>query len=332
MKSGKLKGSVYLALAVILLFCTGSAYRAEGFGGGFTVLFCLSVCAVSPLFLAAYRRLGTFMIWGALFVSAVLLYLVAQDAATAILVWTLCCGTALAVSVFWPALRKIRPMAKYALPAAGMVWLVGTLVYCKLHFGRWHLSFIPHRIGQRYYHLLEDSISGLYTDAIPDYANALLQSLKELELYIGFAVVLLTAYALFGIFFLSVFLADRSAGRGNRWLGGWHTLIPTRGISLVYMGLHFLGLFINDDALRTLSATLNLFGFFYVFTAFYRLHLWLRTKEVHRYLRRGLIGLLFCLAYFSVGGSLLSVYTISMYVGWWFATTPKLKNGKRNSL
>ena len=38
-----------------------------------------------------------------------------------------------------------------------------------------------------------------------------------------------------------------------------------------------------------------------------------------------LIGLLLVLAYCTVGGSLLSPYTILLYLGWWIATLPRQK-------
>ncbi len=326
MNSRQIKGGLCLIFAALLLFYTGSVYQAGGFSIAFALMLCISILAVSPLVLCGYRRLGTIPIWLMLAVSALLIYYASRDAATTLLIWTLSCGVALSVSVFWPNFRKIRPLTQYALPAAGLVWLAGALGYCKLHFGDWGLAAMNGRISARYVGFLERGASAIEQGEVKEYVDQAVEYLKEFDFLIGFMMILMVVYLLFGSFFVAVYLADRTAG--SRWLGSWRTLIPGRGISMVFMLVHFMGLMMSAESLRALTATLNLFGFFYVFTALYRLHCWLRAKGINPHLRRGVVGLLFGLSYFSVGNSLLSVYTISMYVGWWIASAPKIKTIK----
>lgn len=323
MNSKQIKGGLCLIAAALLLFYTGSVYRAGGFGVAFSVVLCLSILVVSPLILCGYRRLGSVPAWLMLAVSAFLIYYGSRDAATTLLIWSLCCGVALSVSLFWPGFRKIRPLTQYALPVAGIVWVAGAFGYCKLHFGAWELSEMAHRISHRYVGFLNRGIAEIEAGTLKEYAEQAFEYLKEFDFVIGFTLILMVAYLLFGSFFLSVYLADHTSE--GRWLGSWKTLIPGPGLSFVFMLLHFAGLLMNVETLRTLTATLNLFGFFYVFTALYRLHCWMRKKGVNPHLRRLAVGALFALSYFSVGNSLLSVYTIAMYIGWWMASAPQIK-------
>ncbi|MBQ3085289.1 MAG: hypothetical protein IJC46_07580 [Clostridia bacterium] len=319
------KGILFLMLAALLMGYTGSVYRVAGFG--LELIFMLAICilAVSTLVLMAFRRVGTLLTWLMLGASLLLIYATAREAGTSLLIWSLSCGTALASSVFWPSARKIRPLAQYALPAAAVVWLGGALGYCKLHLGRWHLASITRQIGGRYYDLMEEAVSTVYGEKIPAYLQEQLELLREGGVIIGFMLVALLVYLLFGCFFLSVWLADRSMGRKGRWLGSWETLIPGRGISMVFMLVHFLGLAMEGGSLLALTTALNLFGYFYVFTALYRLHCRWRKKNMNAVLRGGAIALLFALSLLSVGGSMLSVYTVAMYVGWFIASTPRVQ-------
>lgn len=82
----------------------------------------------------------------------------------------------------------------------------------------------------------------------------------------------MVVYALFALFFISLYYADRRAAKDGlgRWSGDWAGLIPGRGISWAYMGGYLLAMMAADPYYQVLSGVFGLFGFFYVFTALYR--------------------------------------------------------------
>ncbi|MBQ7090771.1 MAG: hypothetical protein IJN82_06605, partial [Clostridia bacterium] len=225
MNGKQIKGCLCLAFAALILFYTGSLYQAGGFGVAFSVMLCLSIVAVSPLTLCGYRRLGTIPTWAMLAVDAFLIYYASRDAAVTLLIWSLCCGVALSVSVFWPGLRRIRPMTQYALPAAGLVWLLGAFGYCKLHFGEWELAKMSQRISARYVGFLERGVASIEQGDLKDYAEKAVDYLKEFDFLIGFLLIMMTVYLLFGSFFLAVYIADHLSE--GSWLGSWKTLTPS---------------------------------------------------------------------------------------------------------
>lgn len=326
MKKEQVKGWGAFGLTLLFLLYGGVVYRTGGFGLNFTfVLFCL-MAAVPQLLLYGYRRLGSTAAWLVTAAALPLLYYAAKDAATAILSWALCCGSPLAVTLFWPHLKRIKPLTVYALPAAGLIWLGGALVYCKLHFGSWALYGMTQRVTERYGELLgqmEQVYLQLYNGTLPEQLQQMFAVVRQQAATMGFFMITMVVYALMGFFFLAVYTADHSVPRQARWLGSWRGLIPGRGISWLYMSCYLLVAFFAQEHYQTLLAVFDLFGFFYVFTAVYRFLQFLRKKGIPPVARTLLVGLLFVLAYFSVGGALISPYTILLYVGWWITTTPR---------
>lgn len=331
MKKEFIKGWGAMGLALLLVLYGGVVYRTGGFGLSFTfVLFCL-MAAVPQLLLYGYRRLGSIATWLVIAAALPLLYYGAKDLATAVLGWAFCCGSPLAVTLFWPYVKRIKPLTVYALPAAGLIWLGGALAYCKLHFGSWDLYGITQRVTQRYGELLEQMKQfylQLYNNTLPKQFEQLFAVVQEQAATIGFFMVTMVVYALMGVFFLAVYTADHSVPRQARWLGSWHSLIPGRGISWLYMGSYLLVIFFAKQNYQTYLAVFDLFGFFFVFTAVYRFLQFFRKKGIPPAGRALLVGLLFVLAYLSVGGALLSPYTMLLYVGWWITTTPRFRQIK----
>ncbi len=326
MKKERLKGWLSLGGALLILLYIGSVYRLSGFSAGYGLVLLAAMISVPVLLLAAYRRVGSLPAWVTLAAALPVLGYATGNVATAVLSWTFCCGTPLAVTLFWAYFKKLRPLTGYALPVAAAVWVGGTLVYSKLHFGSWDLSVITQRIAARYATMvdqMETLYQQLYNQQLPEQLGEMFDLLRSQATTMGFYLVTMIAFALFGLFFLAIFGADRSFPQGARWLGSWSVLIPGRGISWLFMGCYILVELVGGTYFQILLAVLNLFGFFFVFTALYRLRRLLYRKSWHPALQAMLIGLLFALSYFSVGGSLLSVNTILMYVGWWIATLPK---------
>ena len=185
---------------------------------------------------------------------------------------------------------------------------------------------------------LLEQMEAFYTDLYQQAYNTPLpeQMVKFFELYrtqterVGFYLIVMAAYALVGFFFFALFAADRSIPKDGRWLGSWKSLIPRRGISFLYMGSYLLVLLLAEKHYPALAAVLDLFGFFYVFTALYRLLQLMRRKKIPPIANALVIGLGFVLSYFSAGGAILSPYSILMYIGWWIATTPRWIIVKRN--
>ncbi|MBQ8600288.1 MAG: hypothetical protein IJ407_02760 [Clostridia bacterium] len=333
MSKAKLKGWLDLLIGGVLLFYAGGVYRANGFGMEMVYTLVLCLAAVPVLFTCAFRRLGTLITWSGMALSLFLLWQTSGNIATSVLVWALCCSIPLAVSFTWPNHLKIKPLAMRALPAAGAVAFGGTLIYNKLHFGGWNFDGMMSRIGDKI-GVLVDQMETMYLtlyyqegvqNPLPEEITAVLTVLREGVDTMAFSMILWVVYALFGLFFLSVYLADRKAGKDGlgRMLGPWYPLIPTRRLSWLYMGAYILVLFFNGVHAQNLTAVFDLFGFLFVFTALYRLLQFFRKKELPPLLRKLLIGALFILSFTTVGGGLLlSPYTVLVYAGWWIATLP----------
>ncbi len=324
MKKEQVTGGALAAMAVLVLLWTGFLYRPSGFGLHFIAVLVFAAAAVPALLLAGFRRLGGLPVWLAIALSLPALFFSSGDAATSVLIWALCCGTPLAVTLLWPRYKKIKQMTVYALPAAGAIWLGGALVYCRLHFGVWALSAMTDRIALRFTAMLDDAEElslQLYDAETADQLSALFSLYRESAASMGFMLVMMAVYALFGLFFLSLLIADRSVPAESRWLGSWKTLVPGPGISWIYMLGYLLIMAVSGTQALAMDGVFCLFGFFYVFTALYYLLQWLRKKNLHPVLCGILIGVLFGLAYLTSGSALFGPYTILMYVGWWIATS-----------
>lgn len=325
MKKKNFKGWLDLGAASLILLYASWIYRGAGFSGAFALTLGAAMLCAGGFYLAGFRRLGSVPAWIALALGGLLSYLGCGDGATAILIWALCCGTPLAVSLLWPNLQKVRPLSMAALPLAGGIWLGGTLLYCKLHFGSWSASAIVARIAEKYLlavDQMEQIYHQIYPEGFPEQLVKMLEMMKEMDRTIGFFCVVSIAYGLVGSFFAHIWMADRLAE--ERWLGSWSALIPSRGISWLFMLGYFFTMFLAEPYYTNVTATFHLFGFFYVFTAFYALLQLLRRKNCGRFLRRLIIGVLFALAYVTAGNALLSVYSISMMVGLVIATAPRI--------
>lgn len=327
MKKEQLKALISLGLMALLLSYTASVYRAGGFSPLFGFSFGLSALVCAPLMLAFFRRMGAFACWAVTAVFGLLLGFAAGDAATAVLICAFCFGAPVAISFFWPRFKETKTLVMLALPAAGAIDFLGTLVYCRLHFGQWGFEAMIARITMKILHLF-DQMEALYTQL---YSGELLKQMqkymavfREQASALSFSVAMMVVYALFALFFISLYYADRRAAKDGlgRWSGDWAGLIPGRGISWAYMGGYLLAMMAADPYYQVLSGVFGLFGFFYVFTALYRLLQYLRRKGIPPVIRGLLIGLLAVLSYFTAGGTLLSVYTILLFAGWWIATTP----------
>lgn len=323
MNKSKVKGWLYLGIATLILSYAASLYRSGGFGGMFTLALFGAMAGAGIFYAAGYRRVGSLPTWSAMALGLVLALLACGDWGTGALLWALCCGTPLAVSFLWPRKRTIRPLAMAGLPLAGGIWVLGALLYGKLHFGSWDLSVLTHRIADKYLSAveqMEEIYLQIYPEGFPEAVVKMLEMMRGMDYAVGFFSITFIAYALVGCFFLSVWAADRMAEK--RVLGSWASMIPSRGASWLFMLGYFLTMFLPDPYYLSVAATFQLFGFFYVFTALYALLQKLRKKHCPRFWRRLIIGGLFALAYISGANSLVSVYSIAMMVGLVIATKP----------
>lgn len=342
MKRESIKGWLFLGIGSLILFYLGYTYQVGGWSINYTMVLAAVTIAAPPLYLTGYRLVGSVPAWIAMAAGLLFCWLGGCDIGTALLGWALCCGTPLAVSLFWPNFPRIKPLCMAALPVAGGIWLAGALGYARLHLGSWDLSAITNRIGVYYLKMvdlvetihrqtlpsMEAQLRPIYGDQLPQVMEQAEQSIKllrEVSHEVSFQIIVMIAYGLFGLFFFGVWVADRAASPSakERWLGSWATLIPGRGISFLYMLLNIFSLFIGGTFGITLAAAFDLFGYFYVFTALYTLHRFLRKKNWPRLLRGGLIGLLFLLSYTLSGNIVLSPYMLLLFAGWWIATAPK---------
>lgn len=325
MKKKNPKGWIYLGFASLILLYTSWLYRGGGFSGIFTLTLGAAMLCGGGFYLAGFRLLGSVPAWVALGLGGVLSYLGCGDGATAILVWALCCGTPLAVSLLWPNLPQVRPLSMAALPLAGGIWLGGTLLYSKLHFGSWALGTLTARIAEKYLDAVEQMeqiYRQIYPEGFPEQLVKMLEMMREMDRAIGFFCIVFIAYGLVGSFFAHLWIADRKAE--ERWLGSWAAMIPTRAVSWIFMLGYFFTMFLAEPHYTNITATFHLFGFFYVFTALYTLLQFLRRKKVARFLRRLIIGGLFAMAYISAGNALISVYSVLMMAGLVIANAPRI--------
>lgn len=321
----KIKGWLFMGIAIAIQLYTAALYRLELFSINFGLTLLMAAVATAPFYLIAYRNLGTFPAWLGLALGFAACYFGSGDAGTAILIYTLCSATPLAVTLFWPTHPRIRPLAMITLPVAGGLWIGGAFLYTKLHFGAYDLPAITRQISYRFGGVideLEAFYEKIYTGRMPAQIPDLMDQLRELAPTIGFFGIMIVAYLLFGGFFISVWLADRSAPK--RWLGSWADLIPGRGAALLYMGCYLVVMFLEEKAAENLIAVCQLFGFLFVFTALYVLLRILRRKNWNPFLRFLMIGGLFLLSFMTVGGALTSPYAILMLAGAMLASTPPL--------
>lgn len=328
MKKEQVKGWIGLAVAMLLSVYLGNLYRVNHFGMQFLCILICGIVSVPPLILYGYRQLGTAPAWLAMAASFPLMLNAAEDPATVLLTWTLCFGSPLAVTFFWPRRPRIKDLAFGALPMAGLIWLGGALGYCKLHFGSWDLFAITERINYRCGILIEEMerlYRSTYGEKHPGSIEDAFELIQSQNSAMGFYFLSLAVYGLVGCFFLGVFLADRSFPAKERWLGSWSALLPGRGIAMGYMLAYLLVLFFaNGQAFLSWKAVFDLFGFFFVFAGIYRILLYFRRKNWNRVLQWGVVFLLFGLAFLTAGGALLSPYMILQFVGWWFVTSPRV--------
>ena len=323
----KIKGGVDLLLGGLILAYVGSVYDRGGFGLAMIYVFALAIMTVPVLFTVTLRRLGTLAAWCGMGASFFLLWYTGKDLATAVLVWSLTCAVPVSVSVIWPLYPKIKPLAMRALPVAGGIAALGTLLYNRLHFGGWNYLGMAKQMVTRIEGMtvaLEQLYGQVYAGQQLKEMQTMMQFLRTNSTVLAFTVIQLAVYALFGLFFLSVWYADRKASRDGmgRMLGSWHTMIPSPWVSRLYMLGYLIVLFLSGRTAQNMIATFDLFGFLFVFVALYRLLQFFRKKGLPSFAKKGIIGGLFVLSYLTVGNSLLSPYMILLYAGWWIATFP----------
>ena len=331
----KLKPMEAMRLGGNLLFSAAAvSYTAWLYNiGGFDLLMGATlICSAlisSVQLLTFFRRIGTLPAWCAMSAVFLLPILICKDAGTGLLIGTCAIAIPLAVSFFWPPVRRIAPLAKWGLPTAGLILLLGGLGYSGLHFDAFGFAPIQDRIAARWIAFMKETIplmEKVYEPKIFKQMKGMLELLMKQDQAetIAFTILMMAVIAMFGIFFIAVFLADgrlKSEGE-KRWCGSWSRLIPPRGISWIYILFYVFSGYAAEEILLPLNATVILFGFFYVFTAVYKLERFLAGKKVHGALRALLVLILFGAAYFSAGATLYSAYTILLFIGWWITTAP----------
>ncbi len=323
----QIKGWSGMFLGGLILAYVGAVYRLGGFGLGMIYALSLAIVTVPLLFTAALRRLGTVALWCGTAVSFCLLFYTGGDLATCILVWALTCAIPLSLSFVWPLCPRIKPLAMRALPAAGAIAMAGTLLYSRLHFGSWDFLKMIKQMVLRLEEMIrmaEQISQEIYVGEQLTQMQAMTQFLRGNSGVLVFTIIQLIVYALFGLFFLSVWRADRKAqrdGYGNM-LGSWQGMIPSQWVARLYMFGYLVVLFLPNRIGQNMIAAFDLFGFLFVFAALYRLLQYLRKKGWPSWAKKGVIGGLFLLAYWSVGNALLSPYMILLYAGWWISAFP----------
>ena len=326
-RKDRLKGWILLGLAPLILYYIGTLYRLGGFSPLLALTLLMAIPGLGVLTLTGFRRAGSVPAWLSMTVGLITTLFACGEKGMALLIWSVCCGGPLAASLVWPSRPRIRPLAKTALPIAGGVWLGGALLYTHWHFGTWELSVVTRRIAERYLGLvqeLEKIYVQIYPDGFPAELQDLLAIIKEQDRTVGFLMISLVSYLLFGSFFGCVWAADRLASSctKERWLGGWNTLIPHQGLAWLYFAAYFICPFLKESVQLPASTVLNLSGFFFVFAALYTLREWMRKKKVRSVLQFLLIGAGFALAFFTVNGGALSVYSLLLIAGLVVTTTP----------
>lgn len=314
-------------LSVAAILYTTASYNAGGFGIDFGFLMILCALVVSTQALILFRRVGTLLGWSTMAALGLLAMLTTADWGTGVLIAAFCLAVPLSVSIFWPAFRGIGPLSRRALPLAGGLLFLGTLAYNYLHFDEWDFSPMLERTTEMvraFTTQWEQMMAQVYGGKLPEQMLTFAKTFREQAGMMAYNLLLMPVFALFGIFFIAVFLADRKAkAEGTRrWCGSWRALIPPRGISWIYMLINIISVFAGEQLYLPLTGALNLFGFFYVFTAVYKLERFLAKKKLHGFWRGAIVVILFALSFITVGGSTLTPYTLLLFAGWWIATTP----------
>lgn len=319
-----------LGLCALALVLTALLYNQRGFFYSFAFMLILCALVVSWQMLHFYRRVGTLPAWAAMVALFIAPLLITKDMGTGLLISALSISIPFAVSLFWPRYRQVSSLTKAALPAAGLFVALGTLGYCRLHFGAFSFAPMVEQIAQNVQKLIQKfAVMMAQLSPVPTGTEG--QQLQQImgaeemvmEIY-AFSFIAMIVYALFGVFFAAIFLADYMAQREGApcWCKCWRSLIPGRGISWIYMLANIGSIFISDVDYLAWNSALNLFGFFYVFTALYRLERYLKKKNWTGFVRGILIVLLFLFAFFTVNSAGLGAYTILFFAGWWIATAP----------
>lgn len=320
-------GALNLLFCILILALAGDQYRSSSLLQ-VSLLMPFYLLLTAPFFTAALRRLGTKWVWLGMLAGFGAVYLFSRDLSVAVFVWSACCAIPLAVSLIWPLHPRIKPLAMRALPLAGALALGGILLFHRLRFGHWGFDGIDQRLETFVAMLLNQMEwmgNAMYQGEMQEQMNGYLAICRANLSTLAFSMVTSAVQGFFGLFFWCVWSADHKAGKEGRgrMLGSWRPLIPNRRLSWLYMGGYILLLLVGGTAGQNLAATFDLFGFLFVFSALYYLLQYLRRKQLPPFLRKLLIGGLFLVAYFTVGGGmLLSPYMILLYIGWWIATLP----------
>lgn len=325
--SRKLRVGWNFLLCAAMVIYTTTSYNVGGFGLGMGALMLLCALVVSTQTLILFRRVGTLVGWSAMFALFLLAVLTTDDLGTGVLIAAFSIAAPLSVSIFWPTFKGIGALSKRALPLGGGILFLGTLVYNGLHFGNWDFSSMLGRTTQKmiaFTDQWEQMMNQIYGGELPEQMIAYAESFREQAGMMAYNLLLIPVFALFGIFFIAIFLADRKAKKegASRWCGSWRALIPPRRISWLYMLINIISIFAGERLYLPLTGALNLFGFFYVFTAVYKLERFLAKKKLHGFWRGAIVVILFALSFITVGGSTLTPYTLLLFAGWWIATTP----------
>ncbi len=328
-RKSSFKGWIFLGLVPLILLYIGVLYRIGGFSPASVLMLMAAIPGVGLLSLTGYRLVGSVPAWVAMLLGLLAAFIGCGEKGTAVLIWALCCGGPLAVSLLWPNLPRIRPLAMGALPVAGVFWLGGSLLYAKWHFGTWQLAAVTRRIAERFLALIDQMEAvyrEIYPEGFPEDLENMFTLLREQDQAMGFLMISFLAYLLLGSFFGCIWAADRIASpdRAARWLGSWASMIPTPGISWLYFIAYFAAPFLKESVQQTAVAVLNLLGFFYVFTALYTLLRLLRQKNWPPAVQFLLIFAGFVMAFLSAGGSALSAYSLLLIAGLVVATSPSI--------
>lgn len=321
------KGWIFLGLTPLILLYIGGLYRLGGFSPLFALVLLFAIPGAGLLALTGYRLVGSVPAWSAMVLGLLTAFLGCGDKGTAVLIWALCCGGPLAVSLLWPNLPRIRPLAMAALPTAGALWLGGALLYARWHFGTWQLSAVTRRIAEQYLALVEQ-VEGiyaeLYPEGFPEQLQGMLTLMKEQGQAVGFMLITYVSFLLLGSFFGCIWAADRIASphKKDRWLGSWGAMVPTPGISWIYFFSYFGVTFLNEQVRPVAVAVVTLAGFFYVFAALYTLRCFMRKKNWHSALQFLILFAGFTLSLFTAYGSALEPYSLLLILGLVVTTTP----------
>ena len=121
-RKNQVKGWILLGLAPLILYYIGTLYRVGGFSPLFTLTLLMAVPGVGLLILTGFRQAGSVPAWLSMTAGLIAALFACGEKGMAVLVWAVCCGGPLAVSLLWPGRPRIRPLAMSALPVAGSIW------------------------------------------------------------------------------------------------------------------------------------------------------------------------------------------------------------------